>query len=60
MFIRVFKYAYTQNKKRIFEKEKIEYTLRTVNSLLLKCKLKAKICLKILILKIIIDHNSNS
>ena len=31
-----------QNKSRIFEKPKIEYTLRTINSLILSCEYAIK------------------
>lgn len=50
----------TQNKKRIFESSKSEYTFRTINSILKSLtfdkELKKKINLKIHI----IDHNSNN
>ena len=47
----------TQNKSRLFEKQKIEYTLRTVNSLLKSVKLNPS--LKDINIKFkVIDHNS--
>lgn len=48
----------TQSKKRIFEKDKSEYTLRTINSLLNSIKFNKDIFNKIKIKIIIIDHNS--
>ncbi len=47
----------TQNKKRIFEKEKVEYTLRSINSIIQSIKLSEQ--LKEIKIKFkIIDHNS--
>ncbi len=48
----------TQNKTRLFEKEKIEYTLRTIKSLLYSVKSNPQL-LKIKISFKIIDHNSS-
>ena len=50
----------TQNKKRIFEKDKIDYTLRSVNSILKSIKYAKNYHPKIDIKITIIDHNSNS
>ncbi len=50
----------TQNKKRIFEKDKIDYTLRSVNSILKSIKNAKNYYPKIDIKITIIDHNSNS
>ena len=50
----------TQNKKRIFEKNKIDYTLRSVNSILKSIKYAKNYHPKIDIKITIIDHNSNS
>ena len=47
----------TQNKTRLFEKEKIEYTLRTINSLLNSVKLSPKLKSININFKVI-DHNS--
>ena len=47
----------TQNKKRLFEQEKIEYTLRTIHSLLNSVKLNSQLQ-NININFKIIDHNS--
>ncbi len=48
----------TQNKDRIFQKEKIEYTLRSINSILKSIK-HAKRSMDELLFKIyIVDHNS--
>ena len=47
----------TQNKTRLFEKEKIEYTLRTIHSLLNSVKLSSKLQ-NININFKVIDHNS--
>jgi len=48
----------TQNKKRIFEKNKSEYTFRTVNSLINSLEFCKEILKKINIKIYIIDHNS--
>ena len=48
----------TQNKKRIFEKEKSEYTFRTINSLKKNIELLNEFSIKIPIKIYIIDHNS--
>ena len=48
----------TQNKKRIFEKEKSEYTLRTIKSLLRNLKFEKDLFNKIDIKITVIDHNS--
>ncbi len=49
----------TQNKERIFEKDKIDYTLRSINSIL-KSLIEAKKYFKNITYKIIIvDHNSD-
>ncbi len=48
----------TQNKKRIFEQDKSEYTLRTINSLLKSLKFSQDIFNKIKIKITIIDYNS--
>jgi hypothetical protein len=50
----------TQNKKRIFEKDKIDYTLRSVNSILKSIKYAKNYHQKIDIKITIIDHNSNT
>jgi len=50
----------TQNKKRIFEKDKIDYTLRSVNSILKSIQYAKNYHPKINIKITIIDHNSNS
>jgi hypothetical protein len=50
----------TQNKKRIFEKDKIDYTLRSINSILKSIKNAKNYYPKIDIKITIIDHNSNS
>ncbi len=47
----------SQNKKRIFEKSKREYTLRSINSLI-RSYLESKILKKIKVKFTIIDHNS--
>jgi hypothetical protein len=49
----------TQNKKRIFEKDKINYTLRSVNSILKSIKYAKNYHSKIDIKITIIDHNSS-
>ena len=48
----------TQNKKRLFEKEKIEYTLRTIKSLIKSSLLNSQLK-KININFKVIDHNSS-
>ena len=48
----------TQNKNRLFEKEKIEYTLRTIRSLLYSVKSNAQLK-NIKISFKVIDHNSS-
>jgi len=48
----------TQNKSRLFEKEKIEYTIRTIKSLLNSAK--DPVLEKLNINFIVIDHNSSS
>ena len=48
----------TQNKKRIFEKDKIDYTLRSINSILKSVKHAKNHYAKLNIKIIIIDHNS--
>ncbi len=50
----------SQNKKRIFEKEKFEYTLRTINSLIKSAKDLKKKFKKIKVQFTIIDVNSSS
>jgi len=50
----------TQNKKRIFEKEKIEYTLRSINSILRSIDYAKDYHPNIDIKIIVIDHNSSS
>jgi hypothetical protein len=50
----------TQNKKRIFEKEKIEYTLRSINSILRNIDYAKDYHPNIDIKIIVIDHNSSS
>ncbi len=49
----------TQSKKRIFEKEKSEYTLRSINSILKSINQAKKIFKKIDFKVIVIDHNSS-
>ena len=49
----------TQSKKRIFEKDKIEYTLRSINSILRSIIYAKKYHPNIDINIIIVDHNSN-
>ena len=49
----------TQSKKRIFEKEKSEYTLRTLNSLIKSINYSKNIFDNIDLELIIIDHNSD-
>ena len=48
-----------QNKSRIFEKPKIEYTLRTINSLILSCKNAIKDFQNLNINLIVTDDNSS-
>ena len=49
----------TQNKSRIFEKEKIDYTLRSINSIIRSVK-NAKKSMDELLFKIyVVDHNSD-
>ena len=48
----------TQNKKRIFEKDKSEYTFRTINSIIKSLKFSENHLKKIKIKIYIIDHNS--
>ena len=48
----------SQNKKRVFEKEKSEYTFRTINSLIKSLKYNKDIITKIDVRIFIIDHNS--
>ena len=48
----------TQNKKRIFEKEKYEYTFRTINSIINSLKFNQDLLKKIKIKITIIDYNS--
>ena len=49
----------TQNKKRIFEKEKSEYTFRTINSLIKSLEFGRDFLKKIKIKIHIVDHNSD-
>ena len=48
----------TQSKKRIFEKDKSEYTLRSINSIINSLKFNENDLKKIKIKIYIIDHNS--
>ena len=48
-----------QNKSRIFEKQKIEYTLRTINSLIISCKNALKSFKDLKINLLITDDNSS-
>ena len=48
-----------QNKFRIFEKQKIEYTLRTINSLIISCKKALKNFKNFKINLVITDDNSS-
>ena len=48
----------TQNKKRIFEKNKSEYTFRTINSIVNSLNFSEKYLKKVKIKIYIIDHNS--
>jgi hypothetical protein len=50
----------TQNKQRIFEKDKIDYTLRSINSILKSINYAKKHHPKIDIKITIVDHNSNN
>ena len=50
----------TQNKKRIFEKDKSEYTFRTINSLINSLKFNKEFLKKINIKIYVIDHNSKN
>ena len=50
----------TQNKKRIFEKDKSEYTFRTINSLINRLKFGKEFLKKINVKIHIIDHNSKN
>ena len=49
----------TQSKKRIFEKEKYEYTLRSINSILKSINQAKKVFQKINFKVTVIDHNSS-
>jgi hypothetical protein len=48
----------TQNKQRIFEKEKIEYTLRSINSIIKSSELAKQLIPNVSINLTVIDHNS--
>ena len=48
----------TQSKQRIFEKEKIEYTLRSINSIIKSSKLAKQLMPNLNINLTVIDHNS--
>jgi hypothetical protein len=48
----------TQSKQRIFEKEKIEYTLRSINSIIRSSKLAKELMPNLNINLTVIDHNS--
>jgi hypothetical protein len=48
----------TQNKQRIFEKEKIEYTLRSINSIIKSSELAKQLIPNVSIKLTVIDHNS--
>ena len=50
----------SQNKKRIFEKDKSEYTFRTINSLIKSAKILEKNFKKLKVKFVIIDVNSSS
>ena len=50
----------TQSKKRIFEQDKIEYTLRSLNSILRSINYAKEYHSKINIKIIVVDHNSSS
>ena len=49
----------TQNKKRLFDKEKSEYTFRSLNSIIISLNNAKKIAPKIEFNIVIIDHNSS-
>ncbi len=49
----------TQNKDRIFQKEKIDYTLRSINSILRSIKYAKKYMNELLFKIYVIDHNSS-
>ena len=49
----------TQNKKRLFEKEKFEYTFRPLNSIINSLNFAIASCPKIKFNIIIVDHNSS-
>ncbi|MFZ9715407.1 MAG: glycosyltransferase family 2 protein [Pelagibacteraceae bacterium] len=48
----------TQSKQRIFEKEKIEYTLRSINSIIRSSKFAKELMPNLTINLTVIDHNS--
>ena len=48
----------TQNKSRIFEKDKIEYTLRSINSILRSIKFAKKHIGELPLKILVVDHNS--
>ena len=48
----------TQSKQRIFEKEKIEYSLRSINSIIKSSKLAKQLMPNLSIKLTVIDHNS--
>ena len=48
----------TQSKQRIFEKEKIEYTLRSINSIIRSSKFAKELMQNLTINLTVIDHNS--
>ncbi|MGA1313557.1 MAG: glycosyltransferase family 2 protein [Pelagibacteraceae bacterium] len=48
----------TQSKQRIFEKEKIEYTLRSINSIIRSSKFAEELMPNLTINLTVIDHNS--
>ena len=48
----------TQSKQRIFEKEKIEYTLRSINSIIKSSELAKQLIPNVSIKLTVIDHNS--
>jgi hypothetical protein len=49
----------TQNKNRIFEKEKIEYTLRSINSILKSIIISKKFHPNIIFKVLVVDHDSS-
>ena len=49
----------TQNKERIFQKEKIDYTLRSINSILRSIKYAKKSMNELLFKIYVVDHNSD-